>query len=102
MELLKAGDMEYELIEYEPVLTNENVFKWAIDPTRSSGDMMRPYFARHDFMKEIIERFGGFKRVPFDEDWPQRKWKEDYWLPGMEKAKKMVDQVKKVFPLAEK
>jgi hypothetical protein len=102
MEMLGAGDMEYELVEYEPVLTNENVFKWAIDPARTSGDMMRPYFARQDMMKEIIERFGGFKRVPFDEDWPQRKWKEDYWLPGMEKAKKMVSEVKKVFPLAEK
>jgi len=52
-------------------------------------------------MKEVIERFGGFKRVPFDEDWPKRAWKEDYWKPGMEKAKKMVDEVKKVFPLAE-
>jgi len=101
MEMLKAGDMEYELVEYEPVLTNENVFKWAIDPARTSGDMMRPYFARQDMIKEVIERFGGFKRVPFDEDWPKRAWKEDYWKPGMEKAKKMVDEVKKVFPLAE-
>ena len=101
MEMLGAGEMHYEIVEYEPVLTNENVMKWSIVPEKCSGELLKPIFETHDMIKEVIERFGGFKRVPFTEDWAQRKWIDDYWKPGMERAKAMVDQVKKVFPLAE-
>ena len=79
------------MVRPRPVDVLKEALNVLIEKDRRSTD-------RHE---EIIERFGGFKRVPFDEDWPQRKWKDDYWLPGMEKAKKMVNEVKKVFPLAE-
>ncbi len=65
-ETIGMGTTDYELIEYEPVLSAANIGKWQVQPYPTTLDL-RKVLAKRDQVKEVAP----FKRIPFAErpDW---------------------------------
>lgn len=61
-ERIGMGSTDYELVEYEPVLTAENVAKWQIQHYPTTMDLRR-MLSNRDLVAEVQP----FKRVPFQQ-----------------------------------
>jgi hypothetical protein len=72
-EKIGLGTMEYNLINYEPVLTPENAAKWQV---RRGGKpttvKLRETFHRHDLATEVMP----FQRTEYDKEWVFDEWKK--------------------------
>jgi hypothetical protein len=72
-EKIGCGTAEYNLINYEPVLTPETAGKWQVRPGGTPTTVrLRDTFHRHDLATEVMP----FKRTEYNKEWVWNNWKQ--------------------------
>jgi uncharacterized Fe-S center protein len=71
-EQIGLGTREYQLTNYEPVLTPENAAKWQIRPNKPTTVRLRDQFAKHDLTTEVMP----FERTKYNKEWVFNEWKK--------------------------
>jgi hypothetical protein len=73
-EKVGLGTQEYELINYEPVLTPENAARWQIrdGSHKPTTVRLRDTFHRHDLATEVMP----FGRTEYNKEWVFSEWKK--------------------------
>ncbi len=71
-EKIGLGTRQYELINYEPVLTPENAAKWQIRPGQATTVRLRETFHRNDLATEVMP----FRRAAYNKEWVWNEWKK--------------------------
>jgi hypothetical protein len=76
-EKIGLGTRQYKLINYEPVLTPENIAKWQIRKGgvgnhKPTTIRLREVFQHHDLATEVMP----FRRTEYNRDWVFSEWKK--------------------------
>jgi len=76
-EKIGLGTRQYNLINYEPVLSPENIAKWQIRKGgvgnhRPTTVRLREVFAKHDLATEVMP----FRRTEYNKEWVFNEWKK--------------------------
>jgi hypothetical protein len=71
-EKIGLGTREYKLVNYEPVLTPENIAKWQIRPDKPTTVRLRDTYDRHDLTTEVMP----FERTAYSKERVQNEWKK--------------------------